>query len=101
MTTRMHRKSEMCLAPQDQPGDQKNQGEKSRRAHSQRPACLNLRRTTYCIDMRGVSSAQTTERQDSGDDTAKNEDIGSTRHCWNNIREQVLLFGQQGTASLR
>jgi hypothetical protein len=100
----MHRKSEMRLAPKDQPGDQKNQGEKNRRAHSQRPyepACVNLRKTTYCIDMRSVSSTQTTERQDSGDDTAKNEDIGNTRHCGNNIKEQVLLFGQQGTASLR
>src|SRR3984885_3338114 len=59
MTTRMHRKSEMCLAPQDQPGDQENQGEKNRRAHSQRPyepACVNLRKTTHCIDVRGVSS---------------------------------------------
>ena len=36
---------------------------------------MNLRKTDYWIDMRRVSSTQTIERQDSGDDTAINENI--------------------------
>jgi hypothetical protein len=72
----MDRKSEMCLAPNnDQPGDQKNQGEKNRRGHSQparEPAPVNLRKIAYWIDMRRVSSTETIYCQDSGDDTAIN-----------------------------
>jgi hypothetical protein len=95
--------SEMCLTPNDQPGDQKNQWQKNRRGDSQpasQPASLNLRKTTHRRDMRRVSSAETIKGQDSGDDAAVNQNIRNACDRWNDIEEEVLLFGQQSIASL-
>lgn len=96
--------SDMRLAPNDKPGDQKNQWKKNRRGNSQ-PASelapLDFWKTSDRRDMRRISSSETIECQDTRDDAAVDQDVGNACHPWNNIEEKVLLFGQQRIAGLR
>ena len=96
--------SEMCLTPNNQPGDQKNQWQKNRRGNSQ-PASelapLDLWKTSDRRDMRRISSSETIKGQYASDDAAIDQNIGNACHPRNNSEEEVLLFGQQRIASLR
>ena len=89
--------SDMRLTPNDQPGDQKNQRQKNGRGNSQtasKRASLDLGKAANRKDMSRVSAPETIECQDPCDDAAVNQNIGNACHPWNNIEEEVLLFGQ-------
>ncbi len=94
----------MRLAPNDKPSDQENHWQKNRRSNSQpasEQASLDLGKTSDRRDMRRISSSEPVKRQYSRDDAAVDQDIGNARHSWNDIEEEVLLFGQESIASLR
>jgi len=93
----------MRLAPNDQPGDQKHQRQKNGRGNAQtasKRASLDLGKATNRRDMSRVCAPETVECQDPGNDAAVNQKIGNACHPWNNIEEEVLLFGQKGIPRL-
>lgn len=88
--------SDVRLAPNDKPSDQENHWQKNRRSNSQpasEPTSLDLRETSDRRDMGRISSPEPIKRQYSRDDAAVDQDIGNARHRWNDIEEEVLLFG--------
>jgi len=94
----------MRLAPNDKPGNQKNQWQKNRRGNSQPASELVSFDLGKAYDRRHMSRVSATEaikRKDPCDNAAVNQNIGDGCHRWNGIEEEVLLFGQQGIARLR
>ncbi len=92
----------MRLAPNDKPGNPKNQWQKNRRGHSQPASALasfDLRKASDRRDMSRVSATDAIKRKDSCDNAAANQNIGDACHRWNGIEEEVLLFGQQVTST--
>src|SRR5260370_32127154 len=48
-----------------------------------------------------ISSPEPVKSQYSRNDAAVDQDIGNACHPWNDIEEEILLFGQESIASLR
>ena len=83
------------LAPNDKPGNQKDQGQKNRRGQAQperEAASLDLREIPHRSHMRCVGVPEPILHQDPSDDAAVNQDNGKASHFWNDSEEEVLLF---------